>query len=82
MRAGAVAGIHGMLGKHQQAVFGRLCIQSAKGLLQVLVDGQRALLARLILDAGDHSAIRVDEVYALHAIDGRQLLKIFPERRT
>ena len=78
MRARAVARIHRVLGEHEQAVFGRFRIQGVKDLLQILVDGKRALLARLIFDAGDHSSRPVDKVDALHALDGRQLLKDYP----
>lgn len=71
MSAGAAARIRCVLGEQGQAVFGRFRIQGVKDLLQILVDGERALLARLVFDAGDHSALAIDEVDALHAIDGR-----------
>ena len=68
MRARAIARIGGVLGKHDQAVFGRFRIQSAEGLPQILVNRQRALLARLIFNAGDHVSPLVEEIDALQDV--------------
>jgi hypothetical protein len=37
------------------------------------------LLARLVLDAGDHVAVRADEIDARDAVDGRQLREVVLE---
>ena len=69
----AVARVGGVLGEHGEAVFGRLGVERAEGLLQVVVHGQRALLARHVLDAGAHRAAGVDQFDALDAVDGGKL---------
>ena len=47
MRTRAGARIRPMLGEHCQTMFGRFGIQAVEELLQILVYGQRALLAGL-----------------------------------
>lgn len=56
----AIARIRFVLTEHGQAVLGRLRVQYAKDLLQVLVHGKQALFTRLIFDAVDHSSRAVD----------------------
>ncbi|GBH26900.1 hypothetical protein BvRS1_39490 [Burkholderia vietnamiensis] len=68
-----------MLAEHCEAVFGRFRVERAERLLQIVVHGERALLARLVLDAGDYLAVRADEVDACDAVDGRQLREVVLE---
>jgi hypothetical protein len=81
MSAGAVAGIGHMLAKQQQAMFGSGRVKRAEDLGKIVVDRQRALLARLVPDAGHHGALRIDQVDAGQSVDGRQLLEIIGENR-
>ena len=76
-----VSGVRRVLGEDGQAVLGGLGVQGAERLLQIGVNGQRALLARLVLDAGDDGAGGIDEVDAADPLDGRQLLKVVLEGR-
>jgi hypothetical protein len=82
MGARAAARIRRMLGEDGQTVVGRARIQGAEDLFQVLIDGKRTLLSRLVFNIGNHGSPGVDKIDALQAIDGRQLLEIFLERRT
>jgi len=56
-----------------EPVLGCLGIQLAERLAQIVVDGERTLLTRHVLDAGDDGAVAVDEIDACNAVDGRQL---------
>jgi hypothetical protein len=41
--------------------------------------GQRALFARLVLDAGHHGALAVDQIDALDTVNGGQLREVVLE---
>ena len=79
VRAGAVACVGGVLREHREAVLGSLSVERAEGLLQVVVDRERTLFAGLVFDAGDHVAVRADEIDARDAVDGRQLREVVLE---
>jgi hypothetical protein len=80
--AGAGAGVGGVFGEDEEAVFGGLGVQCAERLRKVLIDCQRTLLARLVFDRGDDGAGFVDQVDALHAVDWGQLPKVVLEAGT
>ena len=68
-----------MLGEHGEAVLGRLGVERAECLLQIVIHRQRALLAGFVLDACHHGALAVDEIDTLDTVDGRQLGEIILE---
>jgi hypothetical protein len=55
-------GVVGMLGKNFQAFFGCLEIDRTVGLRQMVVDRQRTLAARLVLDGGNDVFVLVEQV--------------------
>ena len=71
--------IHRVLTENSQSMFSCLCVELSKSLLEILINSQRTLFARQIFDAGDDLSRSVKQIDALHAVDGRQLLKIFLE---
>lgn len=79
MGAGTVAGVGGVLGEHGETVLGGLRVERAECQLQVMVDSQRALLARLVFDRRDYRALAVDQIDALDAVDGGQLREVVLE---
>ncbi|CAM2155924.1 hypothetical protein PT2222_350046 [Paraburkholderia tropica] len=79
VRARTVACVGGVLGEHCEAVLGRLGVERAEGLLQIVIDRERALFARLVFDRRDHGALAVHEIDALDAVDGGQLREIVLE---
>lgn len=79
MRPRAVARIGRVLGEHRETMLGRLGIERAECLLQVVVHRQRALLARLVLDVRHHGALAVDQVDTLDPVDRRQLGEVVLE---
>ena len=71
----AVACVGGVLREHGEAILGSLRVEHAECLLQVVVDRERTLFAGLVFDAGDHVAVRADEIDARDAVPkpgGRQ----------
>lgn len=66
-----------MLTENSQPMFGSLCVEFTKNLIEVLINCQRSLLSRQVFNGGDNPAGSVEEVYALHTLDCRQFLKVF-----
>lgn len=79
MSARAIARVGRVLGEHRETVLGRLGIERAECLPQVVIHRQRALLARLVLDVRRHGAFAVDQIDALDTVDGRQLGEVILE---
>ena len=69
MRARAVARVRRVLGEDRETVAGRVRVERAERLLQIEIDGERPLLARLVLDAAHHDAAAIDEIDARDAAD-------------
>ncbi|TDN61814.1 thiol-disulfide isomerase/thioredoxin [Paraburkholderia sp. BL10I2N1] len=79
MRTRAVARVRRVLGKHREAVPGRPGVQRAECFQEIVVHRQRALLARLVLDACHHGTLAVDQIDTLDTFDGRQLGEVVRE---
>jgi hypothetical protein len=65
-------GILGMLGEDFQAFPCGLAVDRAEGLRQMVIDRQRTLAARLVLDGGNDIAVGVEQVDSCEVGNSRE----------